>query len=154
VVGDRLDTDIEGANAVGCPSLLVLSGVTTAADLVEARSELRPTYLGRDVSALLDTHPEPVIHPDGASCRNWRVIGRRGRWELSRLDGADDDMLDALRALCAAEWDADRSGPGPERADRSRDPVSADTSGDQVTVVAKHGDAAAARAVQELGLAP
>ena len=30
VVGDRLDTDIEGANAVGADSLLVLTGVSTA----------------------------------------------------------------------------------------------------------------------------
>jgi len=28
VIGDRLDTDIEGANAAGLPSLMVLTGVT------------------------------------------------------------------------------------------------------------------------------
>src|SRR6202012_2193860 len=32
VVGDRLDTDIEAAFNVGCDSLLVLTGVTDAAD--------------------------------------------------------------------------------------------------------------------------
>src|SRR5579875_916966 len=36
VVGDRLDTDIEGANAVGCASLLVLSGVTEPHELLGA----------------------------------------------------------------------------------------------------------------------
>ena len=36
VVGDRLDTDIAGANAAGLPSLLVLSGVSTADDTVRA----------------------------------------------------------------------------------------------------------------------
>src|SRR6201998_4116410 len=34
VVGDRLDTDISGANAAGLPSLMVLTGVNTAADMV------------------------------------------------------------------------------------------------------------------------
>jgi HAD superfamily hydrolase (TIGR01457 family) len=52
VVGDRLDTDIEGANRLGWDSLLVLSGVTTAADL--EGSEVRPTHIGSDVSVLLD----------------------------------------------------------------------------------------------------
>ena len=47
VVGDRLDTDIAGANAAGLPSLLVLTGVSTAADMVfafprSARTTLPP----------------------------------------------------------------------------------------------------------------
>ena len=52
VVGDRLDTDIEGANRLGWDSLLVLSGVSTAADL--DGSEVRPTHVAPDVTALLD----------------------------------------------------------------------------------------------------
>ncbi|HET6616250.1 MAG TPA: HAD-IIA family hydrolase [Gemmatimonadota bacterium] len=52
VVGDRLDTDIEGANRLGWDSLLVLSGVATAADV--DGSEVRPTHVAPDVSALLD----------------------------------------------------------------------------------------------------
>ena len=34
--GDRLDTDIAGANAAGLPSLMVLTGVSTVADMVYA----------------------------------------------------------------------------------------------------------------------
>lgn len=52
VVGDRLDTDIAGANAVGLPSLLVLTGVSTAADALAAEGVLRPTYVAEDLSAL------------------------------------------------------------------------------------------------------
>jgi glycerol 3-phosphatase-2 len=50
VIGDRIDTDVEGANALGWHSLLVLTGVTTRADL-EA-SAARPTYVGEDLLAL------------------------------------------------------------------------------------------------------
>jgi ribonucleotide monophosphatase NagD (HAD superfamily) len=31
VVGDRLDTDLESGRRAGCPTFLVLSGVTSAA---------------------------------------------------------------------------------------------------------------------------
>jgi HAD superfamily hydrolase (TIGR01450 family) len=53
VVGDRLDTDVAGANRVGCDSLLVLTGVTDAALLRDAPPERRPTYVGADLRALL-----------------------------------------------------------------------------------------------------
>jgi hypothetical protein len=53
VVGDRLDTDIDGAHAVGWDSLLVMTGVTTLADLAEVAAERRPTYVAADLGALL-----------------------------------------------------------------------------------------------------
>ena len=53
VVGDRLDTDVEGARRAGCDSLLVLTGVTTRAMLEDAPAHQRPTYVGDDLRALL-----------------------------------------------------------------------------------------------------
>jgi glycerol 3-phosphatase-2 len=52
VVGDRVDTDIEGAIAMGWDSLLVMSGVTSLEDLAQLAPELRPTYVGAHVGAL------------------------------------------------------------------------------------------------------
>lgn len=52
VVGDRLDTDIEGANAVGLESLLVLTGVSTAIDVLRATEEQRPTFIASELDAL------------------------------------------------------------------------------------------------------
>jgi len=52
-VGDRLDTDIEGANNAGWDSLFVLSGAQNMADLAVAPAVQYPTYIGQDVSALL-----------------------------------------------------------------------------------------------------
>lgn len=54
VVGDRLDTDIEGANRAGVDSLLVLTGVTRLEDLKDAPKEHQPTYLAQDLRGLLD----------------------------------------------------------------------------------------------------
>jgi HAD superfamily hydrolase (TIGR01450 family) len=52
VIGDRLDTDIAGAAALGWDSLLVLTGVSTRGD-VEA-SPARPTYVAEDLRALVE----------------------------------------------------------------------------------------------------
>jgi HAD superfamily hydrolase (TIGR01457 family) len=50
-VGDRLDTDIAGAQKLGWDSLLVFTGVTHPANLV--RADELPTFVGRDASDLL-----------------------------------------------------------------------------------------------------
>jgi hypothetical protein len=126
VVGDRLDTDIEGANAVGCASLLVLSGVTRARDLVEAPASLRPTYLADDVRGLLTAHPRPREVESGAECGNWQARWEDNELRLAARPGTGspvgDDRLDALRALCAAVWGDDRAvsrvvGSGPDGAE-------------------------------------
>ncbi|MCW2497132.1 HAD-IIA family hydrolase [Jatrophihabitans sp.] len=112
VVGDRLDTDIEGANAVGCPSLLVLSGVTGAADLLIAPLNQRPNYLGHDLAALLYAHPAPTGREGGWTCGPWRAeVSAEGGLTLARSGDGDEtaDGLDALRALCAAAWSVGES---------------------------------------------
>jgi HAD superfamily hydrolase (TIGR01450 family) len=106
VVGDRLDTDVEGANRAGTPSLLVLTGVSGPADLLRAGAPLRPTYLAADLrSGLLEPHP-PVT-ADGAA-RRCGDTSVRLRGTTVEVDG--DARLDALRALCVAWWDADPAG--------------------------------------------
>ncbi len=131
VVGDRLDTDIEGANNTGLDSLLVLTGVSTAADLLVAPPERRPRYLGHDLGALLVPHPEPVLDGTQARCGGWTA--RRTTADSVDLDGAGD-AIDALRALCLACWSYRGSAPDGQLDVRA-------------------GSAAAGDACRELGLA-
>ena len=113
VVGDRLDTDIEGADAGGVDSLLVLTGVTGPAGLLAAPPRQRPTYVARDLRGLLAAQPRVDTFEDGFRCGGWTAAVRGGE---ATLDGSGDPA-DGLRALCAAVWTAaDAGSTGTETA--------------------------------------
>jgi glycerol-1-phosphatase len=59
VVGDLLDTDIEGAVHAGMDSLLVLTGVSSAEQARAAAPARRPTFVGTDLAALFEP-PQPT----------------------------------------------------------------------------------------------
>ncbi|GAA1906922.1 HAD-IIA family hydrolase [Lapillicoccus jejuensis] len=119
-VGDRLDTDILGADAAGMDSLWVLTGVHDLASLADVAGSPQPTYVARDLRAL-DADPVPVRQEDG-----WTVAGgHRARLADERLEvertrpvaDADPDVAEAevlaagLRLLLTARdagTDADR----------------------------------------------
>lgn len=103
VVGDRLDTDVEGARRAGMESLLVFTGVATPADLVHAPPHQRPTHVGADTAALL--HPDeysrvPAWQDGAAQCGGWRATVESDTVVLR----GDGDRMAALRALAAAAW--------------------------------------------------
>ncbi|MBL1086174.1 HAD-IIA family hydrolase [Streptomyces actinomycinicus] len=106
VVGDRLDTDIEGAFNGGVDSLLVLTGVTDGAQLLSAPPEHRPTFVDADLRGLLTGQPEVARAGEGFRCGGWTATAGTDRLELEG-DGAS---LDGLRALCAAAWTAAGTG--------------------------------------------
>jgi len=92
VVGDRLDTDIEGAVRAGLDSLLVLTGVSRPRDVVAAPPGCRPTYVAADLAGLFEEAAALAIGADNG----WRV--RDGV-----LEGHGDPIA-ALRAICSAAW--------------------------------------------------
>ncbi|MBB2943123.1 HAD superfamily hydrolase (TIGR01450 family) [Actinoplanes lutulentus] len=131
-IGDRLDTDIEGAAGAGMDSLLVLTGVSGPADLLAAPPHRRPTYVAADLSALF--HPAanariPVPGKDvpGKDVPGKEALGRDvpGEEALGEDTGAEisGEARDGV-AGAAAGWRVTRDG---DRAvlDGSGDPVTA-----------------------------
>lgn len=104
VVGDRLDTDIEGAVNGGADSLVVFTGVTDPLTLVTAAAPHRPTYLAPDLRGLLVAHPGVRRDSGGHECGGWTArwagAGAEERVELA----GSGDPYDGLRALCSAAW--------------------------------------------------
>jgi hypothetical protein len=120
VVGDRLDTDIEGARRAGAASLLVFTGVTDPAGLLAARPVHRPDLLAHDAAGLLAVHP-PVTGGAGTwRCGAWTAVTGEaaGVLALRREEEprAGDDGLDGLRALCVAAWSGAPDAPADVRA--------------------------------------
>ncbi|WP_425489049.1 HAD-IIA family hydrolase [Mycobacterium vicinigordonae] len=119
VVGDRLDTDIEGANTAGLPSLMVLTGVNCARDAVYAQPACRPTYIGRDLRSLHQTPEELAVGPQPG----WRVEAGEDTVTVT-ADGESGDELSIVRAVAAAVWYTDaapRIEAGDERAREALD---------------------------------
>ncbi|MEU8436378.1 HAD hydrolase-like protein [Streptomyces sp. NPDC029216] len=110
VVGDRLDTDIEGAFNGDVDSLLVLTGVTDAEQLLRAEPRHRPTYVDRDLRGLLTGQPEVAEREGAWRCGGWSAAHAGTHLELSRVAGEEADPVDGLRALCAAAWSAAGDG--------------------------------------------
>ncbi len=118
VVGDRLDTDIEGAARGDADSMLVLTGVSTPRQLVLAPPSQRPSYVAADLGGLLE--PQPVVgmlRGDGTITDAMAGVTavRCGGWTPRRPDGAGPvglhgagQPIDGLRALCAVSWSGEQ----------------------------------------------
>ncbi len=106
VVGDRLDTDIAGANRAGLPSLMVLCGVSTAAEMVCAPAGQRPDFLGEDLQSLSVPAGELRVgsHP------GWRVDVDGTTVTVGATGGAVGDRLSVVRATAATVWNAGLDG--------------------------------------------
>jgi glycerol 3-phosphatase-2 len=102
MVGDRLDTDIEGAHAVEVDSLLVMTGVTHLAELVAARPELRPSYIAPDLEGLFEPHPVPEPNESGAHLRGWQATVDHGVLDVQ----GEGNAADWWRVVAVASWAA------------------------------------------------
>lgn len=112
VIGDRLDTDIEGGRSAGLPTLLVLTGVSTAADLLAAPPAQRPDLVAADLAALAGDAESVRIAPQA----DWSVTRSGDGLVLSGNGAGSGDPFAALRALCAEHW-SDGEGPVTVTAD-------------------------------------
>lgn len=101
MVGDRLDTDILGANRAGIRSLLVLTGIDQAKQVLAAAPDERPTYLLDDLRGLHEPYPETVT--DGELTIVGSAAVRRSGQVLTVERGSG---IDLLRAGAAAIWNS------------------------------------------------
>lgn len=106
VVGDRLDTDILGANRAALDSALVLTGIDKAKQVLAAVPEQRPTFIIDDLRQLHEPYPEVIESTDRGGDRLFRV-GKA----VARLSGkvvsaekTGRSSIDLLRAGAAAIW--------------------------------------------------
>lgn len=114
-VGDRLDTDIEGANRAGIAALLVLTGVSDVADVALAAPMRRPRFLAGDLRALREPYVDAEVTTDetGHLARCGAAVARveDGRACVSQAGSLDE----RARALVTACWSAVDAGEPPER---------------------------------------
>lgn len=103
-VGDRLDTDIAGAVAVGIDSLLVLTGAHGIRDLVEAGPHERPTHLGADLTALLGPTRRTDLDQDTVRCGRATATAQDGVAVLAGGLDTDEARLDGAWALAQLAW--------------------------------------------------
>jgi HAD superfamily hydrolase (TIGR01450 family) len=102
VIGDRLDTDLEGARAAGMDGLAVLTGVTNVVELLSAPAHRRPHLIAKDLAGLMVAHPAPArVEPGRWACGSAVV---RVSGPVLDVLVAGDDALDLVRAACAASW--------------------------------------------------
>jgi HAD superfamily hydrolase (TIGR01450 family) len=94
MVGDRADTDLDGAHRLGWATALVLSGVARPADLPDLA--VAPDHLLADVGGLLDP-PSPAIRPAGLR----RAAGTEGP---AGLDGGTLVAVDGERVVGTVAW--------------------------------------------------
>ncbi|MFC7752250.1 HAD hydrolase-like protein [Tsukamurella soli] len=96
VVGDRLDTDIEGGHTVGADSFMVLTGVNTVDDVLAAPDRRQPTFIAETLAGL--RRPAHAVRPGPRTGWTATVDG-----DVLHLDGAPGaDPADALYAAIAA----------------------------------------------------
>ena len=108
VIGDRLDTDILGANRAEMRSALVLTGIDSPKQAIAAAEDQRPTYILGDLRELTEEYPETVFTEKGDT-----VIATVGNSSVTMKDNVvrvkrkGSSSLNLLRAGCAVIY---RSG--------------------------------------------
>jgi HAD superfamily hydrolase (TIGR01450 family) len=114
VVGDRPDTDVDGARNVGWDSLLVMTGVTSLPELAALTARSRPTYVGADLGCLQLAVQETAVDGAGARIGGWHARTSSGRLEVT----GSGDRHDWWRAAAAALWThLDRTGHAADPGD-------------------------------------
>jgi HAD superfamily hydrolase (TIGR01450 family) len=106
-IGDRLDTDVLGANRAGIESVMVLTGIDRAKQLLAAEADSRPTYILEDLRGLSEVYPEVRTERSGAVTVRDATVAIEGN--QVRVVSEGSNRIDLLRAACTAIWNSGRA---------------------------------------------
>ena len=107
MIGDRLDTDIKGANRAGIDSAIVLTGIDQAKQILAAAEDEHPTYILEDLRDLHRPYPEVIrsVDKDGVSTVEVGKAVVRRKDHVIRI-ARHGSRLDTLRAGAAIIYDS------------------------------------------------
>ncbi|WP_430593313.1 HAD-IIA family hydrolase [Humidisolicoccus flavus] len=111
MIGDRLDTDILGAQRAGIRSAIVLTGIDQAKQLLAADKTMRPDFILEDLRELHEEYPETRETFERSTGHRYFEVG------TAAVQLTEDSVnvlregagIDTLRAGCAAIWSSGRS---------------------------------------------
>lgn len=102
-IGDRLETDILGANRAGLDSAVVLTGIVSRKDVLAASELERPKYILESLKDLLSDYHHPVQTKRGWRCGDALVelLGDK----VMVVEGNPESIY-ALRAAASVIWES------------------------------------------------
>lgn len=110
-IGDRLDTDIQGAVTAEIASAIVLTGIDRPKHILAAAPNQRPTYILGDLRELSQPYPATVV-----TAKAQATTTQVGDAIVRITDGPDvevvaagKDQINLLRAGAAAIWNSGRA---------------------------------------------
>ena len=103
-VGDRIDTDIRGANRAGIDSVLVMTGISTRKEVLGVKKEDRPTFIIGTMAELLRDYDLPKKTKRGFACKEAEVELLGNKVVVTH---GDPKSMAALRAACAVIYNSE-----------------------------------------------
>ncbi len=103
-VGDRIDTDIRGANRAGIDSVLVMTGISTRKEVLGVKIEDRPTFIIGTMAELLRDYDLPKKTKRGFACKEAEVELLGNKVVVTH---GDPKSMAALRAACAVIYNSE-----------------------------------------------
>jgi HAD superfamily hydrolase (TIGR01457 family) len=103
-VGDRIDTDIRGANRAGIDSVLVMTGISTRKEVLGVKKEDRPTFIIGTMAELLRHYDLPKKTKRGFACKDAEVELLGNKVVVTH---GDPRGMAALRAACAVIYNSE-----------------------------------------------
>lgn len=103
-IGDRIDTDIRGANRAAIDSVLVMTGISTRKEVLGAKKEDRPAFIIETMAELLADYDQPKKTKRGFACKGAEVelLGNK-----VLVTQGDPKSIGALRAACAVIYNSE-----------------------------------------------